>query len=176
MLRDSKETMGTLTSWVPIRWCLRAFQVGNLTLLLAPLACASRSGDAGRGGGDGGVSGAIAAAGATQVDEEPVEMTVFGWCDAQPILAEKCARCHGDPAQNGAPFSLVEYADTQLVDKKGKPRYERMLSAIESDYMPLLLKLEPPVSPLSEAERSSLIDWLTAGAPLGDAADCSAAP
>jgi hypothetical protein len=93
----------------------------------------------------------------------------IGWCDAQPIIADKCGRCHGDPTSNGAPFSLVTYADTQRTDARDRPRFERMLSAIETDYMPAtFLKLEPTVEPLGEAERQLLLDWLSAEAPRGD--------
>ena len=93
----------------------------------------------------------------------------FGWCDAQPIIAQKCGRCHGDPVANGAPFVLVTYADTQHLDARERPRYERMLSAIETDYMPAtFVKLDPAVEPLTESERQQLLEWMTAGAPRGD--------
>jgi hypothetical protein len=95
--------------------------------------------------------------------------TILSWCDAQPVIAEKCGRCHGDPPANGAPFALVTYADTQRLDGRDRPRHERMLGAIEMDYMPAtFLKLEPAVEPLSEGERQLLLEWLTAGAPRGE--------
>src|SRR5690348_1039123 len=54
------------------------------------------------------------------------------WCDARAVLAAKCWRCHTDPPKNGAPFSLLRYEDTQVIDGRGVPRYERMYDAVES--------------------------------------------
>lgn len=159
-----------------------------LTLLAAP-ACSSHVSHPNTNGGGGGgsnVTSGAANAGAPDVPmDEPMDMqeppppmpVSFGWCDAQPIIVAKCGRCHADPAQNGAPFSLTEYADTQVVDSHERLRYERMRTAIETDSMPaLFVKLEPPVEPLTDTERQQLLDWLDAGAPLGDAEACSPSP
>ena len=48
------------------------------------------------------------------------------FCAARTVLRDKCQRCHQDPTQNGAPFPLLTYADTQVVDRKGVPRFQRM--------------------------------------------------
>jgi hypothetical protein len=106
-----------------------------------------------------------AAAGETAGEPAPA----LSWCEVQPIIAEKCGRCHGDPLTNGAPFMLVTHADTQRLDARERPRYQRMLSAIETDYMPAtFVKLEPAVEPLTESERQQLLEWMSAGAPRGD--------
>jgi hypothetical protein len=148
-----------------------------LAVLLAGPACASHVTDSRAKGGSAGVSEPVATAGAPDTEELPPPAPIFGWCDAQPILAVKCGRCHGNPAQNGAPFSLSEYADTQRVDNRGKPRYERMQAAIETELMPAqFVMLEPPVEPLSETERQQLLDWLAAAAPFGDGEACVATP
>jgi hypothetical protein len=91
------------------------------------------------------------------------------WCEAFAVLEQKCQRCHGEPPANGAPFALVTYDDTQIVDRRGVPRYERMLGAVESDFMPAtFIDLEPPVEPLDAAEKALLVDWLSRGAePVG---------
>lgn len=94
------------------------------------------------------------------------------WCSARVVLQAKCQRCHGDPAANGAPFALLTYADTQVVDRKGAPRYEKIKAALESEYMPpLFLELMPAVEPLSASERATLLTWLSGEPPL-DASQC----
>jgi hypothetical protein len=94
------------------------------------------------------------------------------WCAAHVVLQAKCQRCHAEPLENGAPFPLLTYADTQLVDGKGTPRHEKMKAALESDYMPpLFLQLTPAVEPLSPSERTTLLTWLSGQPPL-DASDC----
>ena len=91
------------------------------------------------------------------------------WCEAFAVLERKCQRCHHEPPANGAPFALVSYDDTQVVDRRGVPRYERMLDAVESDFMPAtFIELEPPVEPLDADEKALLVDWLSRGAePVG---------
>lgn len=91
------------------------------------------------------------------------------WCEALAVLERKCQRCHREPPANGAPFALVTYDDTQVVDRRGVPRYERMLGAVESDFMPAtFIELEPPVEPLDATEKGLLVDWLSRGAePVG---------
>jgi hypothetical protein len=94
------------------------------------------------------------------------------FCEARAVLRDKCQRCHQDPTLNGAPFPLLTYDDTQVVDRKGVPRFQKMKAAIESDYMPpTFLELEPAVEPLSEPERAALLDWLASDPPL-DNPDC----
>ncbi|MES1183913.1 MAG: hypothetical protein ABUL60_08850 [Myxococcales bacterium] len=93
------------------------------------------------------------------------------WCAARVVLQAKCQRCHGEPQENGAPFPLLSYADTQVVDRAGSPRSDKMKAALESDFMPpQFLKLTPEVEPLSDDERATLLDWLANEPPLD--ADC----
>lgn len=101
------------------------------------------------------------------------QLEPLGWCDVAPILAVKCARCHSQPPAHGAPFALVGYEDTLEPDRDGTPRFERIAAAVDEQAMPpSFIQLEPPVMPLSDDERRSLLDWLGAGAPRGAAADC----
>lgn len=93
------------------------------------------------------------------------------WCAADLVLSHKCRRCHQAPPKNGAPFSLLTYEDTQLVDSQGKPRFMRMADAVSSGYMPAqFVSLTPPVEGLTADERATLLGWCEAGAPPG--ADC----
>jgi uncharacterized membrane protein len=145
----------------------------SLALMLACSAAAevpdvsseagTRNGDA--GGGAVGAVGAAGAAGATSQSGPD-------WCAARAILRAKCQRCHSEPQENGAPFALLTYADTQAEDRAGTPRFEKMKAALESDYMPpQFLKLTPEVEPLLADERSTLLTWL-AGEPPLDSVDC----
>jgi len=94
------------------------------------------------------------------------------WCAARTVLQGKCQRCHAEPSENGAPFPLLTYADTQVADRKGTPRYEKMKAALESEYMPpLFLELTPAVEPLSPDESATLRTWLSGQPPL-DTSDC----
>ena len=77
----------------------------------------------------------------------------------------------------GAPFALLTYADTQVRDSKGDPRFLRISRALEAQIMPpLYLKLDPPVESLTDSERVTLLDWCAEAAPLTGPATCSDAP
>ncbi|MGE0323930.1 MAG: hypothetical protein AB7K71_32990 [Polyangiaceae bacterium] len=90
-------------------------------------------------------------------------------CDVYAVLQKKCLRCHGDPIQNGAPFTLATWEDTQQ-DYIGKPRWTAMQNAVETDFMPATFfneldpPLQPPVESLTDAEKQTLLDWFDAGA------------
>jgi len=97
------------------------------------------------------------------------------WCDVEPILQAHCQRCHTDPQENGAPFPLLSYADTQ----EGTPthRFEQMGAAVERDFMPpQWLEVDPPVEPLPCSEKATLLAWIDQGAapPPEDDASCLA--
>ena len=97
------------------------------------------------------------------------------WCEALGVIQHKCQRCHHEPPGHGAPFALVSYDDTQSIDGRGVPRFERMRGAIESDFMPAtFLDLDPPVEPLDASEKALLLDWLTRGARAVGGTRCSA--
>jgi hypothetical protein len=172
-------------SWGTGRCDLTTRRLLELALCIGLSSCSSPRIEHGAGGGSGSTGHSVSAAGASSAPSDQSAAgeaatdpaPTFGWCDAQPIIADKCGRCHGEPLANGAPFSLATYADIQYVDARDRPRYERIQSAIESEYMPAtFLKLEPAVEPLTESERRALLEWLAAGAPRGDAEACPDAP
>lgn len=117
---------------------------------------------------------AIAAAGGctpprdTERQPEPASSAVRTGalpCEVNRILASTCQKCHARPLQNGAPFPLVTYEDTQA-DFDGQPVHTYMQVALETSRMPLA-----PVE-LDDTDRAILLAWLRAGAPpstLGDA-------
>ena len=95
------------------------------------------------------------------------------WCSVQAILTLKCQRCHGPPAQHGAPFALASYEDTQAHDYKGKLRFERIAEVVDERSMPAqYVKLEPPVEPLTDDERETILTWCAQGGLLTGSADC----
>jgi uncharacterized membrane protein len=99
------------------------------------------------------------------------------WCNARSVLEAKCWRCHADPPEHGAPFSLLTYDDTQIVNSKGSPRFAAIEEAILTDLMPArFIMLDPPVLPLSDDEKQTLLDWCTSGAPAARDARCDEAP
>jgi hypothetical protein len=136
------------------------------------VACAApANGDALEVSGAGSTSSSGGSGGASMGDAGASGSPEYGptWCEAFAVLEQKCQRCHHEPPANGAPFALVTYDDTQIVDRRGVPRYERMLDAVESDFMPAtFIELEPPVEPLDADEKARLLDWLSRGAePVG---------
>lgn len=83
----------------------------------------------------------------------------LGYMDVEPVIQDKCLRCHGDPMKNGAPVSLTSYDDVyderMVIEQKIRG----------GDMPPTYLNLSPPVEDLSSSERSLLLDWLDEGAP-----------
>ena len=80
-------------------------------------------------------------------------------CDVETVLVQRCQECHTAPPANDAPFPLLTYADTRA-DYFGDPIYERMRTAIETDFMPL-----DPREKLPPDERATVLDWIADGAP-----------
>jgi uncharacterized membrane protein len=90
------------------------------------------------------------------------------YCDVQPIIEARCVRCHGDPTEHSAPFSLTSYVATQQTYFDA-PIYERMAVAVRADSMPpVTLDVTPPVVDVTSAEEAQIVDWADAGAPAGD--------
>jgi hypothetical protein len=102
---------------------------------------------------------------------EHIDDPVFP-CDVQAVLEAKCHRCHTEPPENGAPFALLTWENTRVV-YLDQPIYQRMLRAVTTEFMPLqALPLEPPVEPLTEDEKSILVNWLEAGGAPEDGIEC----
>jgi cytochrome c5 len=86
------------------------------------------------------------------------------WRDVQPIVANKCQLCHGDPPLYGAPRSLVTYADTQAIAQGGDPVYRLMAFKIVAR----MEAMPPPGQPqLTAEEKSAIIGWADDCAPEG---------
>jgi hypothetical protein len=75
--------------------------------------------------------------------------------------------------QNDAPFPLLTWEDTQAT-YFNKPVHARMLKSISTGYMPLTaLALDPPVEPLTDAEKGTLVAWLEECGPPVQATACT---
>lgn len=91
-------------------------------------------------------------------------------CDVEKVLAQTCRRCHFDPPENDAPFSLAKWENTQE-DLDGSLIIDMMKDQISADLMPPLdAMVSPPVSPLTPAQKKTLLDWLEAGGSKSDQA------
>jgi hypothetical protein len=84
--------------------------------------------------------------------------------DVDEVLAKKCRRCHGTPPRNAAPFPLYTWADTQG-KHNGRLIYERMGWAVQTGFMPNMIRANPPVEPLTDIEKQTLLAWVAAGGP-----------
>lgn len=72
--------------------------------------------------------------------------------DVQPILEANCVRCHTEPPQNGAPFSLETYDDALAHADR------IVVRAVDEETMPL------GGPPLSETDQETLATWFEQGA------------
>ena len=94
----------------------------------------------------------------------------LAYCDVEPIIERYCLRCHGDPLDHHAPFSLTSW-DLMQEDYppgSGIPIWQAMEDPIERNVMPMeSFPLDPPVEPLPEADKARLLAWIRAGAPRG---------
>lgn len=87
-------------------------------------------------------------------------------CAVDDVLAAKCRRCHSVPARHSAPFPLLTWEDTQqLIDVR--PRFKVLEKVVQTGYMPYGIPANPPVQPLTDAEKQTLLAWARAGAPRG---------
>ncbi|MBM4362533.1 MAG: hypothetical protein FJ104_07615, partial [Deltaproteobacteria bacterium] len=97
-------------------------------------------------------------------------------CEVEAVLAARCRQCHRPEAELDAcfeaeqclraPFPLARWADVEVALRDGRPIWEHMRDAVESEFMPLVVsRLEPPTTPLEPNERATLLAWLEACAP-----------
>jgi cytochrome c551/c552 len=90
-------------------------------------------------------------------------------CAVKSVVDRYCATCHGVPTQFGAPLSLASVADFRATAPVSKQTaqmaaIDRITSKAANVLMP------PPQQPqLPEADKTTLLNWLRAGAPAGAA-------
>ena len=114
------------------------------------------------GTGSGGGGGGAACVAAPDTGELP--------CDVYAALQAKCASCHTDPPQEGAPFPLLTYEDAHAPYGNLK-RWEVIGIAVKAGYMPL--DTAPALTP---EEKQVLLDWVAGcaqPAAAGEGCECA---
>jgi hypothetical protein len=153
------------------RWLIEATLAA--TLLVLYTACGDQSTERKGGGeipditagsGSGGGGGATA--------------TLVPWCDAYKIVNCVCQQCHQNPTRHGAAMPLMTYEDTQARYPASSSTlvWEKMEQAVTNRTMPETgdPSVEPPVEPLTEAQRTTLLAWLAQGARPEGGLGCTA--
>jgi hypothetical protein len=87
-------------------------------------------------------------------------------CEVDDVLAKKCRRCHATPARHSAPFPLFTWDETQAL-RGDQPLYVHIGRVVQSGYMPIRIEANPPVEPLTDAEKKILLDWVNGGGKAG---------
>jgi hypothetical protein len=88
-------------------------------------------------------------------------------CDVDDVFARKCRRCHGTPTRHGAPLTFYTWADMHAI-RGVEPVYHHVGRVVYVGSMPFQTLTNPPVEPLTEAEKQIILDWVKAGAPKGN--------
>jgi hypothetical protein len=90
-------------------------------------------------------------------------------CDVDAILAKNCWACHSDPPQFGAPMSLMTWDALHAPAPTDRSRsvYELVPERIANDAAPMP---PPPSARLGDADRKTLTDWASTGAPSSSVA------
>ena len=146
--------------YVPFRPVLGTLLVSSLFVA----ACSARSRPAADADGDDPAPVAPAAdAGVTP--QGPVAAQGYP-CAVAIVLSDVCRRCHTTELAGKAPFPLDDYDDSQ-VPYGTRPVFESMKDELLARRMPL-----PPVT-ITEEQRATLLEWIDAGAPAGEAPDAS---
>ncbi len=87
-------------------------------------------------------------------------------CDVDDVFARKCRRCHGEPTRHGAPLTFYTWSDLHAI-RGVEPVYHHVGRVVYTGSMPFQTPANPPVEPLTEAEKQIILDWVKAGAPKG---------
>ena len=102
--------------------------------------------------------------------------TVVPFCEAFKVM-KVCRRCH-EPVPNrvGTPFALQSWEDTQQI-YLDTPVHQRMIRALETDFMPLrtvpIEIIDPPIQALDPICKNTLLTWLRQGAQPVGGTDCN---
>lgn len=92
-------------------------------------------------------------------------------CAVNKALDNACHRCHGVAPANGAPMSLVVLDDfhRNSIVKPQLPIYQKALKRMDGSASPVM----PPGGMITDADKKTLIDWLTAGALAATSSDAT---
>ena len=138
------------------------------------LTATTTSSEAGAAG-----AGALGEAGAAGAAGAPAVTPPVTWCAAYKVLTCVCQQCHQNPPVNHAPFPLLTYDDTQVpypFATSKKKLWQEMQTVVTSGYMPYMgiedPPVDPPVQPLSDERKATLLTWLAQGAHDEGGQDC----
>lgn len=148
-----------MNSWFrpEIRFATRALALVGLSFL----GVASCTADLRESCEDGAcTSGAGGASGEQPFTCDGIDTKEFP-CDVFSVLNNNCQGCHSNPPQNGAPFPLVSYDDTQKPYFGDTPIWQAMARAVEpgpngKPFMPLNAE-----RPLPTRELNALRSWFS---------------
>lgn len=138
--------------------------------VLCAVACAAFVGCGGSSEGspsDAGSAGAGWEAGAT--GDAGADSSGVKWCDAYRVINCSCQQCHQAEPIHGAPIPLMTYEDTQApfpTSTSTNRVWQTMEDVVGMGFMPFTgdSSVMPKVMPLSDADRTTLLDWLAQGA------------
>lgn len=94
-------------------------------------------------------------------DSEPTPEAGELPCAVAAVI-EKCATCHVDPPQFGAPMPLVTVADFQARGRDGSRLSDLVMARVQDSAAPMP---PPPNAPLEDADLATLQGWFDAGMP-----------
>jgi len=80
--------------------------------------------------------------------------------DVQPLLVEKCGKCHGDKKPKKGIDYVTSYDTTMKTVKAGKPDESRLYKALLGKGA----KPMPPKNPLADEAVAKVKAWIAAGA------------
>jgi hypothetical protein len=93
-------------------------------------------------------------------------------CDVQSVLSMRCGSCHGVVPAQGAPMSLVSYADL-TAPSLSNPSMTRAVLSVARMQSASLPMPPAPATPASATETATIQTWINAGYPAGT---CGASP
>jgi hypothetical protein len=107
-------------------------------------------------------------------DGAPMPVT---WCAAYKVINCSCQQCHQNPPLHGAPIPLMIYADTQApfpTPMSSGTVWQEMQTVVGNRFMPFTgdPTVMPPVQPLSDDQRNTLLTWLSEGATDAGGQNC----
>jgi hypothetical protein len=128
---------------------------------------AGAAGVSGAGVSGAGVSGTSGAAGSG----------VVSWCQAYKLINCVCQQCHQKPTLHGAAMPLMTFEDTQApfpYPTSTATVWQTMQGVIANRVMPYTgdSTLVPPVKPLTDVQRDTLLAWLAQGATAAGGTVC----
>ncbi|HEX3595962.1 MAG TPA: hypothetical protein VHU80_12710 [Polyangiaceae bacterium] len=96
-------------------------------------------------------------------------------CDVSAIISTHCLLCHTNPPQFTAPMPLLTWANFHSMGQRTTDQlvYNLVATRIQSTSAPMPPAPNPP---LSDTEKTTLLNWINAGAPPAVGQGCDLTP